>query len=105
MKGEALNKTLADTLPRRKAKTLGDKMGDVKAKPQVNALPNTLLSAKAETYFKTLWDVRAEAEMYTFAKTLHLANVKTPLDTVKHLNDTPGDVQAKVLVETKADTL
>ena len=55
MKGEALNKTLADTSLERKAKTLNDTMGDVKAKLLVVTV--SLQPTKAKTNLETLADV------------------------------------------------
>ena len=59
MKGEALNKTLADTPLERKAKALDDTMGDVKAKLLVVTV--SLHPKKAKTNLERLGDVKAEA--------------------------------------------
>lgn len=45
MKGKVLNNSLADTRPEEKAKTLGETMGDVKAKLLVDMLLKKLEKA------------------------------------------------------------
>ena len=85
MKDEALNNSLADTPQEKKAKTIGDKMGDVKAKPLIETLPHSLPPATAKTNFDKLGHVRAEALNYTIAETLQEAKDKTHLETLHHL--------------------
>lgn len=46
---------LGDTPPDETAETLGDTMGDVKAKQLVNTLPDNLRQAKAERKLTHTW--------------------------------------------------
>ena len=48
MKGEVLKTSLAETPPEEKAETLGDTMGDVKARLLVDRLPDNLRQANAK---------------------------------------------------------
>ena len=124
IEAEPLVDTLVKTITHVKIKTLGDSMGDVETKALIVTLPDTLPDKKVETVFNTLSNVEAEALVDTLADTPEVESktLSSRLFDVKHqavvvcagmhgsrdpnrIGNSLGDVDAKELVQTMADTV